>query len=149
MGNKIEELITDDVKKLGYEIEYVEYVKEGTNNILRIVIDKENVSLTTEDCETVSHAVEEKIDSMMKGDNSYILEVSSPGLERALKNDRLYKKYLGSKVNVKLYKKYEDKKEIIGILKEVKEDSILIDSEGQEVEIEKKDIACGNTVYEF
>ena len=85
----------------------------------------------------------------MKGDNSYILEVSSPGLERALKNDRLYKKYLGSKVNVKLYKKYEDKKEIIGILKEVKEDSILIDSEGQEVEIEKKDIACGNTVYEF
>lgn len=146
--DKVEEKITDTVKNLGYEIEYTEYVKEKDNKIFRVVIDKENVSLTTEDCEKVSRAIEEDVDNSMK-DEAYVLEVSSPGLERQLKNTRLFNKYLGSKILVKLFSKVEDKKELEGILKTADEDSIELEVEEKIINIERKNITCANTVYEF
>lgn len=146
--DKVEEKITDTVKNLGYEIEYTEYVKERDNKIFRVVIDKENVSLTTEDCEKVSRAIEEDVDKSMK-DEAYVLEVSSPGLERQLKNTRLFNKYLGSKILVKLFSKVEDKKELEGILKTADEDSIELEVEEKTIKIERKNITCANTVYEF
>lgn len=146
--DKVEEKITDTVKNLGYEIEYTEYVKEEDNKIFRVVIDKENVSLTTEDCEKVSRAIEEDVDNSMK-DEAYVLEVSSPGLERQLKNTRLFNKYLGSKILVKLFSKVEDKKELEGILKTADEDSIELEVEEKIIKIERKNITCANTVYEF
>ena len=149
LTDNIESKIRDDVESLGYEIEYVEYVKEGENKILRIVIDKANVSLTTDDCEIVSRKVEEKIDSIMAKDEAYVLEVSSPGLERALKNNKLYKKYIGNNVRIKLYKKIEESKELIGTLLESEDDYIVLLVEDKKIKIERENISCGNTVYEF
>lgn len=146
--DNVEEKITGTVNKLGYEIEYTEYVKEGENKIFRVVIDKENVSLTTEDCEKVSRAIEDDVDKLMK-DEAYVLEVSSPGLERQLKNTRLFNKYLGSKIFLKLFKKVEDKKELEGILKSADDEKIELEVEENVIWIERKNIACANTVYEF
>lgn len=147
----IQNIIEPEIIKLGYELEYIEYVKEGSQNIFRIVMDKKDSRLTTEDCEQVSRLVEEIVDKSMKTEENYILEVSSPGLERQLKNIGLYKKYMGLEVKLKLYKKINNTKEIIGILKNVDETKVvlkLINSD-EELEIEFKDIACGNTVYDF
>lgn len=149
LTDSIESKIKQDVEDLGYELEYTEYVKEGENKILRVVIDKANTSLTTEDCEIVSRKIEDKVDSSMAKDEAYVLEVSSPGLERALKNTRLYNKYMGSKIKVKLYKKVEDSKELIGILNEACEEYIVLNIDEKLVKIERENIACGNTVYEF
>lgn len=150
--SKTEEIVLKTVEekvlKLGYEIEYIEVVKEGKDNFVRIVIDKEG-SLTTEDCEKVSRSIEDDVEKAVKLD-SYILEISSPGLERQLKNVDLYKKYIGEKVNIRLYKKINDSKEFEGILKNVIEDAkIVIEVSGNDLEIDLKDIACGNTVYDF
>lgn len=146
--DNVEEKITGTVNELGYEIEYVEYVKEGENKIFRVVIDKENVSLTTEDCEKVSRAIEDDVDKLMK-DEAYVLEISSPGLERVLKNTRLFNKYLGSKILVKLFQKVENKKELVGILKTADEEKIELEVEEKIICIERKNITCANTVYEF
>ena len=149
LTDNIESKIKEDVTSLGYEIEYIEYIKEGEQKILRIVIDKENTSLTTEDCENVSKKVEDKVDSLMKDDSTYILEVSSPGLERALKNNRLYNKYLGYKVRIKLYKKINDSKEIVGILCDANDIKVIILVDNKKIEIERENIAAANTVYDF
>ena len=149
LTDNIETKIKEDVVSLGYEIEYVEYVKEGEQRILRIVIDKEDTSLTTEDCEIVSRKIEDKVDSNMAKDDTYILEISSPGLERALKNTKLFKKYIGYKVRVKLFKKINEKKELIGTLLEADDENVIMLVEDNKIEIERENIAAANTVYDF
>ena len=149
LTDNIESRIKEDVENLGYEIEYTEYVKEGDNKIFRVVIDKVGASLTTEDCEIVSRKIENKVDSLMAKDEAYVLEVSSPGLERALKNNKLYKKYIGNNVRIKLYQKVEDSKELIGTLLESEDEYIILMVEDKQIKIERENIACGNTVYEF
>lgn len=149
LTDSIESKIVKDVEALGYEIEYTEYVKEGENKIFRVVIDKVGTSLTTDDCEIVSRKIEDIVDSNMAKDESYVLEVSSPGLERALKNNKLYKKYIGNNVRIKLYQKIEDSKELEGTLLESQEEYIVLLVEDKKIKIERENIACGNTVYEF
>lgn len=149
LTDSIEAKIVADVETLGYELEYTEYVKEGESKIYRVVIDKVGESLTTDDCEIVSRKIEDVVDSLMARDEAYVLEVSSPGLERALKNNKLYKKYIGNNVRIKLYKKVEDAKELVGTLVESEEDYIVLLVEDKQIKIERENIACGNTVYEF
>ena len=99
----------------GCEIYDIEYVKEGSERYLRAYIDKpDGVNIT--DCENVSRAFSEKLDEEDFIPDAYILEVSSPGLGRALKKDRHLEKSIGKEVEVKTYKLMEGKKEFIGIL---------------------------------
>lgn len=146
---KIENEISLRVQELGFEIEYVEYVKEGNRNILRIVLDKKEGSVTIDDCELVSRDVEDRIDKLLSGE--YVLEVSSPGVERQIKNIKLYKKYLNNEVYIKLFKKDEDGKEFTGILHEVNEAEgyVILKLENLEKKIELKNIATAHTVYDF
>lgn len=149
LTDNIEAKIVADIEDLGYELEYTEYVKEGESKIYRVVIDRPGKSLTTDDCEIVSRKIEDTVDSLMAKDEAYILEISSPGLERALKNNKLYKKYIGNNVRIKLYKKVEDAKELVGTLIESEEDYIVLLVEDKQIKIERENIACGNTIYEF
>lgn len=106
----------------------VEYVKEGSDWYLRAYIDKpEGVSIV--DCENVSRTFSEKLDEEDFIAESYILEVSSPGLGRALKKDRHLEKSIGEEVEVKTYKPIERQKEFIGTLKAFDKDTITIEME--------------------
>lgn len=147
--DKIESKIIEKISDLGFILEYLEFVKEGDNNILRVVIDKETESVSIDDCEKVSRAIEDDVDKEIK--QEYVLEVSSAGLERQLKNIKLYEKYTGNKIYIKLYKKQEYGKEIIGMLEGVnkEKESITINIDGIAHEISIKDIAMSHTVYDF
>ena len=90
-----------------------------------------------------------EFDETKKNDKEYVLEVSSAGLERQLKNIKLFEKYIGSEVYVKLYKKLDDKKEITGILKSVNDNNIVIESLEKEYIFNIKDIAVAHTIYDF
>lgn len=153
MKNKIEDKIENEislrVNELGFEIEYVEYVKEGDRNILRIVLDKKDGIVTIDDCELVSRDVEDRVDNLMSGE--YVLEVSSPGVERQIKNLRLYNKYLNNEIYVKLFKKDEDGKEFTGMLNEVNDEEkyIILKLDENDKKIFLKDIATAHTVYDF
>lgn len=149
LKDNIEKIIKADIEALGYEIEYIEVVKVGKENYVRVVIDRCKESLNTEDCEKVSRTIEDKIDSVVSFDDGYILEVSSAGLERQLKNISLFKKYIGENVLVKLYKKYMDKKEFTGKLVGVIDDNVVIECDTEKVSIKFADIATANTIYDF
>lgn len=145
--DNIEKIIKPKIEEEGFEIEYVEFVKEGDNNILRVVIDNPNGNVAIDDCEKISRKIEDDIDKNI--DKEYVLEVSSAGLERQLKNIKLFKKYIGSEVYVKLYKKLDDKKEMTGILKSVNDNNIVIESLAKEYIFNIKDIAVAHTIYDF
>ena len=97
---RAEELLTPIAAANGCEVYDVEYVKEGSDWYLRAYIDKpEGVSII--DCENVSRAFSDKLDEEDFISDAYILEVSSPGLGRALKKDRHLEKSLGEEVEVR------------------------------------------------
>ena len=123
--SKTEQLLSPIAEKYGVEIYDVEYVKEGSDWYLRAYIDKpEGVNII--DCENVSRALSDALDTEDYISDAYILEVSSPGLGRTLKKDRHFEKSLGAEVEVKTYKPIDGQKEFTGILKAYDADTITI-----------------------
>lgn len=136
--------IEPKVNELGLSIYDVEYIKEGTNWYLRIYIDKEE-GVSIEDCENVSRAVDPLLDELDPIKTPYSLEVSSPGIERVLRRDEHFKKYLNKEVEVSLFKSINGEKKIRGILVDFNDNTIKIDN----LDVERKDISVIKTVYNF
>ena len=137
---RTEELLAPIAQADGVEIYDVEYVKEGSDWYLRAYIDKEGgVNIT--DCETVSRALSDRLDEEDFIEDAYILEVSSPGLGRALKKDKHLEKSIGKAVEIRLYKPIEKQKEFEGILKAFDDAAITIETEDEEKIFARTDIA--------
>lgn len=145
---KTEELLFPIVEKFGVEIYDVEYVKEGSDYYLRAYIDKEG-GVNIIDCENVSRALSDALDAKDFIPDSYILEVSSPGLGRTLKKDKHLEKSLGEEVEVKLYKPVEKRKEFAGILERFDKDSITITEDGVEITFERSAVALIRLALDF
>ncbi len=103
-------------EELGFYVVDAEYKKENDSKVLRIYVDKEG-GISIDECETFSRRFEEEFDKLDIINDAYMLEVSSPGVDRVLKTEREFNYYLGRRVDVKLYKAIEGKKEFDGILK--------------------------------
>ena len=125
---KVEQLVKNPIEKLGYSLYDVEYVKEGPEYYLRIYIDKES-GIDLNDCEKVSNEINEILDRADYIKEQYYLEVSSPGLNRTLFTENHYKRFIGREVMVRFTKSIDGKKNVKGILKEVNEDSIVVEAE--------------------
>lgn len=149
LEEKVKEKIREKIENLDFEIEYVEFVKEGDNNIFRVVLDKPNSTVDVDDCEKISRLIEDDVDSLIS--KEYILEVSSPGVERQLKNIDLYNKYVGNEIFVKLFKKIPQGKELTGNLIKVDVDKkvITLELEKEKVDLELSQISSAHTVYDF
>ena len=89
---KAEALLSPIVESNGFELVDVEYVKEAGNWYLRGYIDKPG-GITVNDCETVSRAFSDRLDEDDFIEDSYIMEISSPGLDRPLKKERFCQKH--------------------------------------------------------
>jgi len=137
---RTEELVTPIIEEGNFELVDVEYVKEGVNWYLRVYADKEG-GINIDDCVFISRALEQKLDEENFLEDAYILEVSSPGLGRALKKDKDFKRSLGEEVEIKLYKAIDKQKEFTGFLKSYDEKNIVVDIEGEDFTFARKDIA--------
>ena len=134
--SKTEQLLSPIAEKYGVEIYDVEYVKEGSDWYLRAYIDKpEGVNIV--DCENVSRALSDALDAEDYIPDAYILEVSSPGLGRALKKDRHLEKSIGAEVEIKTYKPIDGQKEFTGILKVYDAETITIEESEEAAENNK------------
>ena len=146
---KVESLIKDKIEHIGYELYDVEYVKEGKDYYLRIFIDSPN-GIDLNDCEKVNNEINDLLDEADYIKETYFLEVSSPGVERVLKKDKHLEANIGTEVNVKLFKKDDlGKKEYKGILKNFDKEKITIETEGKNIDIERKNISQIKTVYNW
>ena len=136
------------VEELGYKLYDVLYVKEGADWYLRLFIDSEK-GIDLDDCEKVSNAVGEKLDEVDPIENAYVLEVSSCGLERHLRDEKQFKGVIGKKIEVKLFKAFEKRKQFEGILKDVLDGKIKIDSEDKVYELNIDDISSAKILYNW
>lgn len=150
--SKIEKLTYDIALPVaqgeGYEIYDVEYVKEGPHWFLRVFITSEN-GVNIDDCETISRALSTLLDEKDCISANYFLEVSSPGIERILRQDEHFENAVGEKVRIKLYKEVDGTKETEGELISAEHGKITVKTNVSLVEIEKKNIAKANIMFEF
>ncbi|MCL2287223.1 MAG: ribosome maturation factor RimP [Firmicutes bacterium] len=102
MTETLETLLAPVAEAQGCELYDIEYVKEGSDRILRLYIDKED-GIDIDDCERVSRAVEVVLDEHDPIPGEYRLQVSSPGVERKLKKPAHFARFVGSKVEVRIY----------------------------------------------
>lgn len=129
------------IAEKGLELIDLEFVKEGVNWYLRVYIDKDG-GVNIDDCEAVSRALEVKLDEKDPIEQAYILEVSSPGIDRPLKKDADFVKYQGEIIDVKLYKAQDGSKQYQGRLLGLEDGVLSIEEEnGNVVKFEQKDIA--------
>ncbi len=139
----VRELVTPYAEELGLDIWDVRYLKEGSQWYLRIFIEKDG-GVDINDCEKMSRAIDKPLDDKDLIDNEYILEVSSPGVERELINDEHFEKYIGADIMVKMIRPIEGiGKEFKGKLTDYDKGTVLItDHSGEnQVSISKKDAA--------
>ena len=126
--NEIYEMVNPIAEELNYDIYHIEYVKENGEFYLRIYIEKDG-GITLSDCEALSRRVSDLMDEKDPIKDPYFLEVSSPGLNRTLFTEEHYKRFIGREVMVRFTKSIDGKKNVKGILKEVNDDSIVVEAE--------------------
>lgn len=146
---KTEELLMPIILQHGFELVDVEYVKEGGNWYLRAYIDKPG-GIAVDDCEVVSRALSDLLDEKDFIEDSYILEVSSPGLGRPLKKEKDFTRNLGKEVEVRTYRAIDRQKEFTGVLKDFDKHTVTIEFEdGQTKIFEKSEIALIRLAFDF
>ena len=145
---KIEALVEPIILKLEYNLYDVEYIKEGKDYFLRIYIDSDS-GISLEDCEKVSNLISDILDKTNYIKEQYFLEVSSPGIERNLREDKHFESNIGNTIQVKLFKKVDNKKDIIGILEGFDNECLIIKLDNSQIKIERNNISLVKTVYNW
>ncbi len=148
---KITELVAQELSDFltenGYELFFVEFVKEAKDWYLRVYIDKAGAPkddhVSTDDCEKVSRFLSERLDALDPIEQNYILEVSSPGMDRPLRNEKDYETYRGELVEINLYQAVNGSKQLTGLLQGLSDGVVTLrtDEKGTTVEIPLDQIA--------
>ena len=137
---RTEELVLPIVEENKFELVDVEYVKEAGEYYLRVYIDKPG-GINIDDCETVSRRLSDLLDEKDFIKDAYILEVSSPGLDRPLKKDKDFERSIGKDVELRTYKPIEKKKELTGSLKAFDADTVTVTCDKKDITFNRKEIA--------
>lgn len=153
---RVVDLVADMIKmynqreQKSYELVDVEFVKEGKHRYLRVYIDKEG-GISLDDCQATSHYLNERLDSLDPIEEEYILEVSSPGIERPLKKDEDFVRFMDKLAQIKLYFPISGAKVIEGVLKGFENGEVLIEDERTMtvLAIPKDKIASAKLLFRF
>ncbi len=126
--------------ELGLELVEVQFRREGHGWVLRIFIDKED-GVTIDDCTAVSRSISTWLDVEDLIEHAFHLEVSSPGLERPLKNIDDFKRFAGRKARVKIKEPRDERRVFTGILESVQDNEITLIVDENKVHIAFDEIA--------
>ena len=136
------------VNELGYKLYDVMYVKEGKEYYLRLFIDHEN-GIDLDDCEKVSNRISDMLDEVDPISTQYNLEVSSCGLERHLREIGHYEAAIEKNIELKFFKAIDGQKQIEGILKAVKENIVIIETDEKEFEVNIDDVSSAKILFNW
>ena len=146
--SRVEAFLLPLMEENNFELVDVEYVKEAGTWYLRAYIDKEG-GIAVDDCEVISRILSDWLDQADFIEDSYILEVSSPGLGRPLKKERDFERSLGEEVEIRLYKALNKQKEFTGILKAYDKETVTIETAEGELVFNRSDIALIRLAFDF
>ncbi|MBO4940599.1 MAG: ribosome maturation factor RimP [Clostridia bacterium] len=151
--SKLEKMIIDMAtpvaETLGCYIYDTEFVKEGTMKYLRIYADKEDGGISIDECERINRKMGEILDREDPIKENYVLEVSSPGIERKLKTPQHFEKYNGRQIDLGLYKAVDGSKALSGILKGFKNEMITVETDSGEKTFGLDDVTFVKLHFDF
>lgn len=152
MANKTElrayEIGDEIAEAQGVSLICAEYKKEGNEYFLRLAIDKEG-GVGIDECELFSRAFSDKMDELDPIKEAYVLEVTSPGVDRKLTTEREFAYYIGREVEVKLYAQGEFGKEFTGVLKGFEDSVAKIETNGKITDIPLKEAVYIRLYFKF
>ena len=149
ISEQVTEICAPIVSNLGYELVEAKYAKGHRGMELTLYIYSEN-GITLEDCEKVSKAVDLPLDELNPtNDESYVLNVSSLGIDRPIKTEADARRNLNKKVEIKFYASRDGKKSIVGTLVAYSQDNLTIDVDGETQTSKFNEFAICTPVIEF
>jgi len=141
---KIPEIVAELAAPLaegaGCFVDDVEFKKEGSDYVLRVIIDVEDSTdggVSIDQCENVSRALSDILDEKDPIPQAYMLEVSSPGIDRPLKRDRDFERFMGREIDIGLYKPMNGSKTFTGTLTSYKDGVVTVNAGGEDIIFEK------------
>ena len=148
LAEQVEALIAPLCEELGFYSWDVEYAKRGPDNYLTITIDNDE-GINIEDCEKLHRAVDPLLDEVDIISNAYMLEVSSPGIERELSRDEHFEWAIGEEVEIKLYAAVNGAKSYKGELVSYDGSTITVRSGENEISLDYKNVSKAKTIFDF
>ena len=145
---QVEELLTPTVESLGCSIWGIEYLSQGKHSKLRVYIDSAD-GVNVDDCAAVSRHVSDILDVEEFSNNTYTLEVSSPGLDRILFKEDQYEGSVGEQVEVRLNFPFEGRKKFVGMLAAVQEQMAVVQIDDEEYLLPLENIQRARVVPVF
>lgn len=147
--SKVEAYLLPLMAEHRFDLVDVEYVKEAGTWYLRAYIDKED-GIAVDDCEVISRKLGAWLDEKDLIQDSYILEVSSPGLGRPLKKEKDFIRSIGKDVDIRLYRQLNKQKDFTGTLLAYDKDTVTLGMEnGDDIVFNRTDIALIRLAFDF
>lgn len=142
LTDKIAEIIEPTIEGLGYELVRVQLFSspKGQASTLQIMAEKEDGTMTVDGCAKISREISTLLDVEDPIESEYVLEVSSPGLDRPLTRLKDFVNYAGYEAKIELVKAVDNRKRYRGILLGTEENLILIKVDGENYQIDFSDV---------
>ena len=144
----VADLIKPTLEGNGIELVDIEYKKTGRIRVLRVFIDK-NQGVTVHDCQELSREIEDLIEIHELIDDHYVLEVSSPGLDRPLKKAADFLRNKGKRIQIKTYSPINNKKENAGTVIDFVNGTLFLEDKKNILKISLTEIAQAKLIIKF
>ena len=148
LAARIEGFLRDVVEADGVELVHVEYQPERSPSVLRIYIDKSG-GVDLKDCERVSKQVSALLDEEDMIPQRYVMEVSSPGIERPLFKETDYRRFVGKEISLVTTEKIENRRKFTGSIQSFSDGILELDFDGRTFQIPFGSIRKANLVHRF
>lgn len=145
---RVKEIVDPILSNEGMELVDIEYRRESRGWVLRLFIDKEG-GINLENCAHISEELGRNLDVEDFIPNSYVLEVSSPGLDRPLKKEKDFIKYLQQRIKVRTFDPIEQRRNFRGKLLRVFEGQIELEVGNRVIQIPLSNVAKANLEIDF
>src|SRR5438034_1930348 len=146
---QVEELLRPIAARYGLETVEIALSGEAHRAVLRVLMDRLEGGITVEECARVSEALSRQLDLYDLFEHPYTLEVSSPGLDRPLRNDADFRRFAGKKAELRTYGPVDGQRHFRGILLGVIGDAVVLQLDGRQVQVPKNQIAQARLLVEM
>ena len=144
----VAEIALPIANEIGVDLWDVEYAKEGGEWYLRIIIDSAD-GISIDQCEQMSRAIDPVLDEREVIPGTYMLEVSSAGLERTLKKPEHFARFIGHTVEVRLFRGQDGSKRFEGTLQSYGDDGLELLCDGATVAFDKANVSKVRLVFDW
>jgi ribosome maturation factor RimP len=144
----VTELLEPALEGMGYELVEAEYLCEHGRWVLRLYIDQEK-GITLDDCAAVSREIGDVLDSRDLIPHGYVLEVSSPGLDRPLRKEKDFEERIGRKMKIRMAAPVQGRRNFVGTLIDFRDRTLFLEVDRLTFSLPWSEVEKARLIYEF